>query len=331
MSESNPRYVLLSGDGEGLGNAVLHHLLRRDPETRVIGLSRRALGDIKGYEALGGAERARHIHLRIDLSDEGQRAQAIQEILALVRESGGGLVSLVLVNGSGYFDSDLQADPALNDRMEVLNVTGPLDLVKGLATHCEDDAPIFYFSGVLTHPSIRDPVLRRHAACKKRAVADLQALVGDRLKVVMPGAYRTAMLTRNITRQDALLEWYAVPIADPYARGGLPDVVAKYATLAHHRCATTIIRPRLSRLVVTTQTAEELANMLPGAIRRAARAILADTGQTDADHDARVDYFRRTKLYGNDFPYDRITSTHLWPAWLSRSYAASLSAAHLLH
>jgi NAD(P)-dependent dehydrogenase (short-subunit alcohol dehydrogenase family) len=331
VSKSNPRYVFLSGDGEGLGNAVLHHLLRRDPEIRVIGLSRRALEDVEGYGALGGAERARYIHLRIDLSDKGQRANAIAETLALVRDGGGRLVSLVLVNGTGYFDSELRADPALNDRMEVLNVTGPVDLVKGLATHCEGDAPIFYFSGVLTLPSIRDPLLRGHAAWKKRAVAALQELLGDRLKVMMPGAYRTAMLTKHITRQDALLEWYAVPIADPYARGALPDVVAKYATVAHHRCATTIIRPRLIRLAVTTHTAEEFAETLPGAIRRAARAILADTGQTDAHHNARVAYFRRTKLYGDDFPYDRITSAHLWPVWLSRSYAASLGAARLLH
>ena len=325
------RHVILTGDGEGLGNAVLHHLLRRANVDRVIGVSRRPAERVTGWSTFTSEQQSRFTHLSADLSDAAQVDEVIYGIEKVLAKEGGRIASLILVNGTGFLDPDVKSDPKLGDLMEALNIRSPKRCVEGLMAHLEPTAPVFYFSGIVTHESIRDPLLRTHAEMKRRAVRELGGMLGERLKVVMPGAYLTHMLEKNVKRIDALLEWYAVPIADPYAEGGLTDLIARLAALPAARSAPTIVRPRISRWLVNTHSAEQLERLLPGAIRRAARAVLAQTGQRDADHDARVAHFKRTRLYGDHFPYDSITSQRLWPAWLSGFYARTLRLLSLLH
>lgn len=323
--------MVITGDSEGLGNAALHSQLAHDPHTRVIGLSRRAQERVDGIDRLSPSQLARYSHLSVDFSDPAQRASIVEDIVQRVRSEGGSIAALLLVNGTGYIDTDVDAQPELGELMEVLNLTAPRQLVDGLMSTLEPDAPIFYYSGLVTHPNIHDPVLRIHGEIKKRAAAALRAQLGDRLKVMMPGAYRTEMLTKNIVRENALLEWFAIPLSDPYASGGISDLVARHALLPQQKFPDKVIRPRMCHLLVTLNDAEGVIKSLPGAIRRAARGVLEETGQTDAQHDARVRYFKERKMYGEAFPYDSILSSRLWPAWLSKAYAASMRAARLLH
>ena len=325
------RFVVVTGDSEGLGNAALHSLLRLNPHTQVIGLSRRPREQVDRIDRLTPSQAARYRHLRVDFSDGEQRAKVTADILSSIRESRGSLAALLLVNGTGYIDTDVEKSPELRELMETLNLTAPQELIEGLRPVLEREAPIFYFSGLVTHPNIHDPVLRIHGEIKKRAAALLRGQLGDRLKIMMPGAYRTDMLTKNIVRENALLEWFAIPLSDPYVPGGISDLVARHALRPHHRFPKAVIRPRMCHLLVTLNDAEGVIASLPGAIRRAARGVLAETGQTDAQHDARVRYFKEHQLYGESFPYDSILSDRLWPAWASKAYAASMRSARLLN
>lgn len=331
MTHSANRYVIVTGDSEGLGNAVVHSLLALDEKTKVIGLSRRAREAIVGYGKLRPGQLDRYTHLSVDFSIEQERNDVIREIMARVNADAASIAALVLANGTGYLDTDVDSNPELRGLMELLNLIAPRHLIEGLSASMEKDGPIFYYSGLVTHPSIHDPVLRIHGEIKKRATAELRALLGERLKVIMPGAYRTEMLMSKIVERNALLEWFAIPLSDPYARGGISDFVAGHALRKQQHSPKQVIRPRMCHLLVTLNNAEGVIKSLPGAIRRAARGVLAETGQTDAQHDARVEYFKEHALYGRDFPYDSILSRRLWPTWLSQVYAGSMRAAGLLN
>jgi hypothetical protein len=319
-------YVLVTGDSDGLGNAVARAILRCSTSVKVLGISRRADAEVVGHDQLSDAERTRYVRVRADLGDPSAVSAALAEVARRLRADGGRLRSLLLVNGTGFLDSQVRADPGLHRLMEQLNVHTPLSLVRGVQKRRELLEPgmrVFYYSGLVTHPNVTDPLLRMHAALKKEAVAQLRALCGEQLTCVMPGAYMTPMLARTIVRRDSLLEWYALPVGDPYARGGLADVVAKLAVSAIPDAPATLIRPRISGLLVRQKPADLLAS-LPAAIVRCARAVLAQTGQSDAEHDARVTYLQENEVYGADFPYDRIKSDRLWPHWASAAYARVL-------
>ena len=330
MKQSTERYVLITGTSEGLGNALMHSLLRQDRTTRVLGVARRSASQVEGLSGLGEQERARYTHLSVDLTDASQRASLVGDVRELLDGQGARLASVALVNGTGFLDTEVAERPELADRMEALNVTAPTEITEGLRNHMEPTAPILYYSGLLTHPNAHVPVVEKHAEVKRKAADRLGRAWPDRFKLVMPGAYRTRMLLDAIVRESAMLEWFAVPLSDPYARGGLSDVVARYALRAASSVPKTIVRPRLTRLLLTTNTAEQLLESLPGAIRRAARGILAETGQTDAQHDERVRYLKGRRLYGDKFPYDSILSSRLWSAGMSSFYASSLRAVRLV-
>jgi NAD(P)-dependent dehydrogenase (short-subunit alcohol dehydrogenase family) len=320
-------YVIITGDSDGLGNAVARAILRCSETVRVIGISRRADTEVVGYGQLSLAERTRYARVRADLSDPDSVTAALSRVSGIVADAGGRLRSLLLVNGTGFLDSQVRADPALHPLMAQLNVHAPVALVRGIQQQgalAEPGLRIFYYSGLVTHPNVTDPLLRMHAALKKQAVAQLRTMCGQRLTCVMPGAYMTPMLARTIVRRDSLLEWYALPIGDPYAKGGLADVVAKLAVSTAPDAPQTLIRPRISGLLVR-QKPDRLLASLPAAIVRCARAVLAQTGQSDEEHDARVSYLQENRVYGEDFPYDRIKSDRLWPHWASVAYARLLS------
>jgi NAD(P)-dependent dehydrogenase (short-subunit alcohol dehydrogenase family) len=318
-------YVFITGDSDGLGNAVARAILRCSETVKVIGVSRRPDAEVVGYPQLSRAERARYLRVRADLADPEAVRRALAETMALLARDQGRLRALLLVNGTGFLDSQVREDPALHTLMEQLNVRTPVALVRALRAEperVESGLRVFYYSGLVTHPNVTDPLLRMHAALKKEAVAQLRALCGMQLTCVMPGAYMTPMLARTIVRRDSLLEWYALPVGDPYARGGLADEVARLA-VSRGRAPETLIRPRISGLLVK-QDPDALLASLPSAIVRCARAVLAQTGQSDAEHDARVAYLQENALYGAAFPYDRIRSNKLWPRWASVAYARLL-------
>jgi hypothetical protein len=318
-------YVIITGDSDGLGNAVARAVLAASSSIKVLGISRREDADVVGYAQLSPAQRARYVRLRVDLSRPEEVDAAPARIARLVTKDAGKVRALLLVNGTGYLDSQVEADPALHDLMEQLNLRAPLALGHGITqVPCEAGLRVFYFSGLVTHPNVTDPLLKLHAALKKRAVAELRALLGGRLTCVMPGAYMTPMLARTIVRRDSLLEWYALPVGDPYAKGGLAEVVAQLAVARAAKAPETLIRPRISGLLVR-QKPDDLLASLPSAIVRCARAVLAQTGQSDAEHDARVAYLEQHRVYGADFPYARIKSERLWPRWASLAYARVLS------
>ena len=330
---SHTGFVVLTGDGEGLGNALLLALLQQSRLCRVIGISRRPVAQVRGYRSLPATSRDRYTHVRADLSVEEGVRDALEQTRGIVKTAGGSISALYLVNGTGFLDTEARARPALLTLMTQLNETAPMMLLAGLLDEpsvVRPEAPVFYFSGVVTHPSIRDPLLTFHADVKRRAAASLRERFGPRLKVVMPGAYRTAMLEHAIARPDALLEWFAVPIADPYARGGLLDWLARQSQKPHPHCPETVIRPRISKLLVELCSAERLRRVLPSAIRRSARTVLHQIGQTDAHHDARVSYMADHRLYGDDFPYQSILSSRLWPSWLSLAQSGAMERAGLL-
>jgi NAD(P)-dependent dehydrogenase (short-subunit alcohol dehydrogenase family) len=318
-------YVIITGDSDGLGNAVARAVLAASASVKVLGISRRADAEVVGYEHLSPAQRARYVRLRVDLSCPEDVAATSPHIARIVGKDGGKVRALLLVNGTGFLDSQVKADPALHTLMEQLNVRAPVALVRGLAqAPSEPGLRVFYYSGLVTHPNVTDPLLKMHAALKKQAVSELRALCAERLTCVMPGAYMTPMLARTIVRRDSLLEWYALPVGDPYAKGGLAEVVAKLAVAADAEAPEMLIRPRISGLLVR-QKPEHLLASLPAAIVRCARAVLAQTGQSDAEHDARVAYLEQNRVYGADFPYDRIKSERLWPRWASLAYVRVLS------
>lgn len=318
-------YVVITGDSDGLGNAVARAVLAASDSVRVLGISRREDAEVVGFDQLSAAQRGRYVRLRADLSRPEEVAALGSRITRLVGKERGKVRSLLLVNGTGFLDSQVRDDPALHALMEQLNVHTPLALVRSLSdTPTEPGLRVFYYSGLVTHPNVTDPLLRMHAALKKQAVSELRALCGERLTCVMPGAYMTPMLARTIVRRDSLLEWYALPVGDPYAKGGLADAVAKLAVAPRAEAPETLIRPRISGLLVR-QKPDDLLASLPSAIVRCARAVLAQTGQSDAQHDERVAYLERNRIYGADFPYDRIKSDRLWPRWASVVYARVLS------
>jgi hypothetical protein len=283
-----------------------------------------------GFDELGPRERERYTHLCVDLTVENERSEAITEIRARLKQRGSTLASVVLVNGTGFLDSELEGRPDLAERMEALNLTAPLHLLEGLIDCFEANAPILYYSGLLAHPNTQVPCVARHGDVKRRAADALRARWPERLKLVMPGTYRTEMVLGNIGRDTAMLEWFAVPLSNPLARGGLSDHVAKHALQPHRDVPDSLIYPRLTRLLVTKNTPEQLQRSLPGALQRAVRSVLAETGQTDAQHDARVRLLKEQQLYGAEFPYDDILSTRLWPTWASRLYAGSLRAVRMV-
>jgi hypothetical protein len=319
-------YVIITGDSDGLGNAVARAILRCSDSVKVLGISRRADAEVNGYAALSAAERARYVRVRTDLGDPSAVTATLSEVARLVSGDAGRVRALLLVNGTGFLDSQVRADPGLHTLMEQLNVHTPLALARDLQarrTLIEPSMRVYYYSGLVTHPNVSDPLLRMHAALKKEAVAQLRTLYGERLTCVMPGAYLTPMLARTIVRRDSLLEWFALPVGDPYARGGLADVVAKLAVSTTQEAPETLIRPRISGLLVR-QKPDDLLASLPSAIVRCARAVLEQTGQSDKQHDERVEYLQTHQVYGADFPYDRIKSARLWPRWASVAYASVL-------
>ncbi len=105
--------------------------------------------------------------------------------------------------------------------------------------------------------------------------------------------------------------------------------MAQIATGRGSRVPSQLIRPRINELLVSTNTADSMRKTLPAAIVRSARAVLAQTDQTDEDHDARVRHMQEHELYGADFPYEAILSRRLWPRWASVAFARLLLASPL--
>lgn len=324
------RYVLVTGDGEGLGNALVHALLRVNATVRVIGVSRRKVAAVEGYARLSDAQRVRYVHLQGDLSESEGQVLVARGARETIARAGGTLAAIALVNGTGYLDTEIERRPELDASMLALNVTAPLTLTEALEDLLEPTAPLLYYSGLLTHPSSSVPLLVRHAEVKKLAADALKARWPERTKLVMPGTYRTNMVLHSIVQQGAMLEWFTMPLSDPHACGGLSDAVAGYALGLAGNVPERVIFPRITRMLVEGNTARELQKSLPGAIRRAARGILDATGQTLEQHDRRVRFLEAQGLYGADFPYASILSDQLWPGWMSRAYAASLRLARMV-
>ncbi|MCB9556322.1 MAG: hypothetical protein H6707_09490 [Deltaproteobacteria bacterium] len=330
MAGASGRFVILTGASEGLGNAVLYWALRRFTDQRIIGISRRPRDEIDRLDQLTPTQLERYEHVRADLAIDTEVERVVGEISQRVQTDDGMIASIILVNGTGYLDTDVAENPQLVPLMETLNIRTPLALAKGLEPLLEPTAPIFYFSGVVAHPSITDPSLRTHAGIKKRAVREFQETFPDRAKVVMPGAYETAMLRRNIVRRDAPLEWYSMPMSNPFARRGIADYIARMSIRPTAKVPSPIIRPRGVRLLVGTHSNEALRRSLPRAIRMTARTVLSQTGQCEQDHDQRVEYFRSRQAYGEGFPYEALVAERLWPAWASRAYVGMLRTFRML-
>jgi short-subunit dehydrogenase len=241
-------YVIITGDSDGLGNAVARAILRCSETVRVLGISRRADADVVGYDQLSAAERARYVRVRADLSCPSAVSAALAEVFRIVSANSGRLRALLLVNGTSFLDSQVQNEPALRAQMEQLNVHTPVAFALGVEQRCELAEPgmrVFYYSGWATRPSLSDPLSSMHAALKKEAVAQLREICHEQLTCVMPGAYLTPTLARTITRRDSSLEWYALHVGDPYARGGMADVVAKLA-VSRADAPETLTRPRIA-------------------------------------------------------------------------------------
>jgi hypothetical protein len=325
----NAPVILVVGDGEGLGNALLYWLLKASDNCRLIGVSRRAECAVHNIETMEPSQRSRYIHLSADLMND--LAPLVTEIGNAFAGTSGALKSLMLVNGTGYLDSMVEENPDLRAIMQRLSYDAPLELIKQLqaARLMNRDTSVYYYSAVASHPSISDPNLRIHATIKKSTVKELTSVLDGCFTTVMPGAYKTEMLLRNIKRKDSILEWFTLPIADPYRKGGISNVVAQYA-LSSKPQPKRIIRPRSTKILVTIHNASSLKKGLPKAIQRAARGVLKQVGQSIEEHDARVMHAKELKLYGDAFDYDSIMSQKLWSEKKSLFYSKALDVVGLM-
>ncbi len=195
--------VLVTGDSDGLGNAAARALLRRRPAVTVVGLSRRADDAVVGWAELAPRDRERYRRYRVDLADEAAVDRAIDEVLQDVRAAKSTIRAVVLANGTGWLDSELERNPSLPPLMQRLNVATPVQLTTRLGEErgraVDAEARLLYYSGLVTHPSVIDPLLTHHAALKHEAVEALRQIWGERVTSVMPG--RTA--PRCSTRRSA--------------------------------------------------------------------------------------------------------------------------------
>jgi len=326
----NSRFVVVVGDSEGLGNAVLYWLLNTPSEAIVIGISRRGRQDVERIDVLDEKQKKRFVHLQYDLQESLE--PLVEKIEACIKDGNGILLSLIMVTGTGFLDSEVTMNPDLKNTMIRLNYGAQVELMDELKRRSLllSTTQIFYFSALVTHPSITDPLLQIHAGIKSEAVTILSDHCGRQLTVVLPGAYKTDMLMRIIQRKDSLLEWFGLPLADPYERGGLAHLISQKSLSGSAPKNSEIIRPLGCKVLVTTFSANSLQKLLPSAIRRTARSVLKQIGQNDQDHDERVRYAKELNVYGEQFEYDSILSNRLWSEKKSLRYARCLQLAGLM-
>lgn len=322
LMKKSPEFILITGDGEGFGNAILHRCLIRCPDAQIIGISRRPIEKVNGFNLLDDKKKSRYHHFSINFTNADAIARIIENVSHLIMSKKGVLISAFLVTGTGFTDNDIRTNPSLEKILITLNEEIPIKLSEQLmlnpALHFAHNTIVFYFSGLVAHPNISDPSLQTHAHSKRKTTARLKELLQHRVVFVAPGAYRTEMLLNTIQRPDALLEWFASPLADPFIKGGLPDLLAKYALLPRKKIPDFIIRLRLAKLLVTTFSQKRLLETMPGAIKIFGRSVLEATKQTDAQYNEKIDYHKQRNSYGANFPYTSLYAKNLYPLFLSK-------------
>ncbi len=305
-------FVLLIGDSEGLGNAVLLGLLNQAEPINVIGVSRRAAALVENVDRLTANQKSHFYHLSADFMQS--TSTLIEQVGDLIASNQGYLKSVILVTGSGFLDSEIETNPELEEVLLRLNYGVQVELVEALLQTqlMTAETHLVYFSAMITHDSINDPLLLIHEKVKKKTTRWLHQTLGNQLSVVLPGAYQTDMLMRIIVRKDSLLEWFSFPLADVNDVRGIGRKVALLALSNKKLKYRSYICPRGIKGLVSVASAKTIRKLLPFAIRQTSRTVLHQIGQTDEDHDRRIEHAKTLQLYGNTFPYDSIKSNRLW-------------------
>lgn len=309
MSNCAEKHVVITGDGEGIGNAVAEALCRRGANggLKVVGVSRRPAEEVA--HGLPSRFPDTYQHISADLMAE-DLAPLIEEIL---RATQGRIFSLVHVAGAGEIGNDLYENSHECRRMRRMNSEAPVELTSGLQEALDPTGSVVYTSSLAAHPNVgtQFPTLKAYIASKKMAAANLKDLVRERLKIVYPGAYDTAMMTGSIRDIRAPLEWFAACPSNPYARFGIADCVAKRAVTPSHKGPSEISRPLVAGAFVTRTSGETQKKLLPDMIRLSAPSVIERYGLDPDSYNEMVNFHKANENYDPDFPYDSLKFENL--------------------
>lgn len=199
------RVVVITGGARGIGAATARLAAADGALVVVSDVADDAAGLIADIEATGGVA----TYVRCDVTDEGQVAALMQAAVAAY----GGID--VLHNNAGITDAVVRADLdplALDradwDRIQAVNVTGPVLCAKHAAPHMDPARlPTIInaasVAAIVTHPRTLAYGTSKSALLGlTRTLAVDLARRGIRVNAYCPGLVETEMLTRYIAAQD---------------------------------------------------------------------------------------------------------------------------------
>ncbi|MFA5855584.1 MAG: SDR family oxidoreductase [Candidatus Gracilibacteria bacterium] len=352
-STEQRRVIVVTGK-VGICRAVMDDIAARaGKETTIVCVSKH-----KPTEEEKAALPQNFEHIVADLTNGGIE-HATNEIARICARTQAQVETVLYGAGELELDTEI-GDAPLEDRdMHKLSMSAA-ELTRALHGRniLKNGARIGYISSLSAHKDPKDPgaplegVMRKYCEAKRAGLKALKDLKDElesanpplRINIteIEPGAFNTGMLGQYYGETGIPLEWFAVRPQEPDSQGNIAELIAAWATGEIE--TDYISAPLISWLFITQlpRISKKLQKFLLGVFiqlngKSIAEFMWKEKKQAEGEGtnltaekvekmarwwNSNMDFHKKQKSYGPDFPYDRLCYGNLAPTWAGNAINA---------